>query len=153
MTIRPMTLDDYDPVLSLWFDTPGMGLSDKEDSREGIARYLARNPTTCFVAEMDGRIVGVVLAGHDGRRGMLHHMAVAGREQRKGIGKALLEAATAALMREGIHKVALVVFRKNEKGNAFWEKHGFTAREDLVYRNRAILESKRMVPPERRDAE
>ena len=140
MNIRSMTIADYEKVHALWLATPGMGLNAIDDSREGIARYLARNPFTCFVAESDGGIIGVILSGHDGRRGMIHHTAVAESAQRQGIGAALLNAAMAALGREGITKVMLVVFADNEKGNAFWEKQGFTARDDLVYRNRAIAE-------------
>jgi ribosomal protein S18 acetylase RimI-like enzyme len=115
-----------------------MGLNTTDDSREGIAKYLARNPATCFVAERDGEILGVILSGHDGRRGYIHHTAVSLSERSRGLGSALLDRAMAALEAEGITKVALVVFEKNELGNAFWERKGFTARNDLVYRNRSI---------------
>ncbi|HAH61508.1 MAG TPA: GNAT family N-acetyltransferase [Treponema sp.] len=135
-----MTIDDYDEVYRLWSATPGMGLNDVDDSRGGTARYLARNPHTCFVAEQDGTIAGAIMSGHDGRRGMIHHTVVAESGQRKGIGTALVNAALAALRSEGISKVMLVVFARNEKGNAFWEKQGFSARTDLVYRNKALRE-------------
>jgi ribosomal protein S18 acetylase RimI-like enzyme len=134
-----MTISDYDKVYSLWLNTPNMGLNNIDDSEEGIARYLARNPNTCFVAEKDGVIVGVILCGHDGRRGYIHHTAVAQSEQRSGIGTALVNAAMSVLECEGISKTALVVFSKNDKGNAFWEKQGFMTRPDLVYRNKAII--------------
>jgi len=143
-TIRPMTIADYDGVYDLWISTPGMGLNTTDDSREGIARYLRHNPTTCFVAEEAGRIVGVIIAGHDGRRGFIYHTAVREEAQRKGVGTQLVKAALTALKAEGIHKVALVVFGRNEKGNAFWEKQGFSAREDLVYRNKALTELERI---------
>ena len=134
-----MTSEDYDGAYQLWLNTPGMGLNTTDDSREGISAYLSRNPTSCFVAEdYEGKIVGVILAGHDGRRGMIYHTAVSGALQKSGIGTALVEHAMQALEREGIHKVALVVFGRNEKGNGFWEKRGFTRRDDLVYRNRSI---------------
>ena len=76
-TVRRMTTEDYEPVYQLWMNTPGMGLNTTDDSRDGIERYLRRNPATCFVAEIDGKIVGVILAGHDGRRGYIYHTAVA----------------------------------------------------------------------------
>ena len=133
-----MTINDYERVYALWMRTPNMGLNDLDDSKEGIAKYLMRNPDTCFVAEKNGNIIGVILSGHDGRRGYIHHAAVAESEQRNGVGTALTDAAMFALEREGIAKAALVVFEKNEKGNAFWEKYGFTKRNDLVYRNKAI---------------
>ena len=140
ITIRTMTISDYESVYALWLNTPNIGLNNIDDSKDGIAKYLARNPDTCFVAEKDDVIIGVILCGHDGRRGYIHHTAVAGNEQRNGIGAALLNAATSALEREGITKAALVVFDRNEKGNAFWEKQGFTTRTDLVYRNKAIAD-------------
>lgn len=140
MKIRNMTIEDYDAVYDLWIHTPGMGLNTADDSREGIAAYLRRNPNTCFVAEEGDMLLGVILSGHDGRRGFIHHTAVRADIQRQGIGSALVNAALEALHAEGIRKVALVVFSRNEKGNAFWEKQGFTLREDLCYRNRALEE-------------
>jgi ribosomal protein S18 acetylase RimI-like enzyme len=139
-----MTIDDYEKVYALWINTPNMGLNNIDDSKEGIAKYLARNPHTCFVSELDGTIIGVILSGHDGRRGYIHHTAVAGNEQRRGVGAALVNAAVCALKQEGINKVALVVFGRNENGNVFWEKQGFTMRPDLNYRNKAITELTRI---------
>lgn len=140
MQIRNMTIEDYDAVYDLWINTPGMGLNKSDDSREGIEVYLRRNPNTCFVAEEGEMLFGVILSGHDGRRGFIHHTAVRGDIQRQGIGSALVNAALEALHAEGIRKVALVVFARNEKGNSFWEKQGFTRREDILYRNRALEE-------------
>ena len=136
--IRTMTIADYDGVYDLWISTPGMGLNTTDDSREGIGRYLRRNPTTSFVAEREGKIVGVIMAGHDGRRGFIHHTAVRPECRRQGIGSQLVQHALDALEAEGIHKVALVAFERNVQGNAFWEGAGFTQRDDLVYRNRSI---------------
>ena len=144
MQIRLMRLEDYSRVYQLWLSCKGMGLNDLDDSPEGIERYLRRNPETCFVAQEDGRIIGVILSGHDGRRGFIHHTAVHPDHRGKGIGTALVEEAMAALDRCGIHKAALVVFARNQAGNDFWERRGFTSREDLVYRNRAIRELKRI---------
>ena len=140
MNIRIMTQDDYDAVYRLWISTPGMGLNTTDDSREGIRRYLNRNPTTCFVAEEGQECIGVILSGHDGRRGYIYHLAVKVAQRHQGTGSALLTRALEALKAEGIAKVALVVFSNNETGNRFWEKQGFTVREDLQYRNKAILE-------------
>ena len=144
MEIRKMTILDYDAVYALWLSCTGMGLNNLDDSREGIERYLRRNPDTCFVAVKEQKIVGVILSGHDGRRGFIHHTAVHPDCRGQGIGAALVEAALHALRGEGINKVALVVFERNSSGNAFWEKMGFTAREDLIYRNRALTEITRI---------
>ena len=140
MTIRLMKIEDYDQVYQLWLSCRGMGLNNIDDSREGIERYLKRNPETTFVAEDDGKIVGIIMAGNDGRRGYIHHTAVSPDRRHEGIGTGLVEAAIEALKSVGINKVALVVFTRNEGGNAFWEKMGFTERTDLTYRNRALAE-------------
>ena len=138
--IRQMRLDDYDAVYALWLSCRGMGLNSVDDSREGIARYLARNPNTCFVAEKAGKLLGVIMAGHDGRRGYIYHAAVSPDARGAGIGRELASAALEALSAEGISKAALVAFTRNEEGNAFWEKLGFEARRDLTYRSRALVE-------------
>lgn len=137
-TIRVMEIGDYDAVYDMWIHTPGMGLNTTDDSREGVEKFLRRNPHTCFVAEVDRKIAGVILSGHDGRRGYIYHTAVRPEYRRQGIARALVEHAMQALEKEGIQKTALVVFARNEGGNAFWEKLGFTGRDDLVYRNKNI---------------
>ena len=124
--IRVMTIDDYEKVYALWMSCKNMGFNNLDDSREGIAKYLKRNPSTCFVAEF------------------IHHLAVAEDCRRQGIATELLECAVSSLAAEGINKVALLVFNRNEAGNAFWEKNGFTSREDLVYRNKALVEMVRI---------
>lgn len=140
MTIRPMRIEDYDAIYALWLSCKGMGLNNVDDSREGIARYLSRNPATSFVAEEAGKLLGVIMAGHDGRRGFIYHTSVSPDARGQGIGTALANAALDALREEGISKVALVAFTRNEAGNAFWEKMGFEARCDLTYRSRALVE-------------
>ena len=144
MTIRAMTLEDYDRVYALWLSCRGMGLNNLDDSREGVGRFLRRNPDTCFVAEEDGGIIGCILAGSDGRRGYIYHTAVRPDRQRQGVGSRLVDTALQALDKLQIHKVALVVFARNDAGNRFWEKQGFIARDDIVYRNRALTELIRM---------
>ncbi|MGT2907719.1 GNAT family N-acetyltransferase [Streptococcus dentiloxodontae] len=138
--IREMTISDYDAVYQLWMSCKGMGLNNLDDSREGIAVFLKRNPTTCLVAVEKDTIVGVLLAGHDGRRGYIYHTAVHPDFRHRGIGQQLVDQGLAALQKEGIHKAALVVFDRNQAGNAFWEKCGFTVREDLIYRNKALTD-------------
>ncbi|HAM69558.1 MAG TPA: 1-(5-phosphoribosyl)-5-[(5-phosphoribosylamino)methylideneamino]imidazole-4-carboxamide isomerase [Ruminococcus sp.] len=145
LKIRPMTIDDYDALYAIW-TACGNGLNNLDDSREGIEKYLRRNPTTSFVAEDGGVIAGAVLCGHDGRRGYIQHMSVSPLYRRRGIGRRLLDAALAALKAEGINKTALVAFRKNALGNAFWESMGFGLREDLNYRDLALTEMVRFDP-------
>ena len=142
--IRIMKPGDYEGVYDLWISTPGMGLNTTDESREGIEKYLKRNPSTCFVAEDQGKIVGVIMAGNDGRRGYIYHTAVHPSYRKQGIAKKMVENVLTALDAEGINKVALVVFKRNADGNAFWEKMGFTERTDLTYRNKNIHDLERI---------
>lgn len=144
MIIREMTMDDYDAVYALWLSCKGMGLNDVDDTREGIGKFLQRNPETCFVAEENAEIVGVILAGNDGRRGYLYHTAVSPAHRHRGIATELVQKTCEALASLGIVKVALVAFERNTDGNAFWERQGFTGRDDLVYRNKALAEITRI---------
>ena len=144
MEMRNMRLDDYDNVYALWLSCPGMGLNNLDDSREGIAKYLAWDPDTCFVAVEQDCIIGAILTGHDGRRGYISHTAVSPSYQRQGIGRQMVETALNALKAQGINKVNLVAFAHNEKGNAFWEKMGFTQRPDLIYRDRTLADMVRI---------
>ena len=143
-TYRTMDISDYEQVYKLWLSCAGMGLNDLDDSKEGIQRFLSRNPDTCFVAQGEQKIVGVIIAGNDGRRGYIYHTAVDPECRHQGIATRLVNEAMAALKKLGINKTALVVFSKNESGNAFWEKSGFTSRDDLVYRNKTITEMVRI---------
>ena len=145
ITYRLMTIDDYRQAYDLWIEC-GNGLNDKDDSREGIDKYLKRNPNTSFVAVCEQKVVGVILCGHDGRRGIIQHACVSPDHRREGIGQKLVDLALEALKQEGITKVLLVAFKKNEGGNAFWESQGFTLREDLNYRNKALTDLTRIDP-------
>lgn len=141
MDISIMSNEDYGEAYKLWTNTKGMGLRSLDDSETGIKKFLDRNPSTNFVCRIKGKLVGVILCGHDGRRGYIYHTAVDKENRKNGIGKCLVETAIEALDNEGIKKVALVVFSDNKNGNEFWEALGFIIREDLIYRNRVIDES------------
>ena len=144
MVLRKMKIEDYDNVYELWMSCVGMGLNNLDDSKIGIEKFLNRNPDTCFVALDDDFIVGAIMVGNDGRRGYIYHTSVHPNYRKQGIGKKLVEAALDSLHKIGINKVALVVFEKNKDGNEFWEKLGFTSRNDLIYRNKALTEIKRI---------
>lgn len=145
ITYRLMTIEDYSQAYDLWL-LCGNGLNDKDDSKEGIDKYLKRNPYTSFVAVSDEKVIGVILCGHDGRRGIIQHACVSPDYRRLGIGQKLVSLGLDALKAEGINKVLLVAFKKNEGGNAFWESMGFTLRDDLNYRNKALTELIRIDP-------
>ncbi len=141
MKLDLVTIEDYDDLMALW-NSVGMSkraLNPVDDSRDGIERFLKRNPTTCFKAvDDDGFLAGVILTGHDGRRGTINHMCVNPKYQRRGIGSQLVSAAEAALKAEGIQKIFALVFRDNDTGNAFWEQQGYSLRTDLNYRNKSL---------------
>jgi putative acetyltransferase len=130
-TLTAMTIEDYDAVLALWQASAGVGLR-LADEKEHIARYLARNPGLSFVAHRNGRLVGAVLCGHDGRRGYIHHLAVAASHRRQGIGRALVERSLAGLSAIGIRKCHLFVFQDNSEAIAFWQETGWFERNELL---------------------
>lgn len=131
IAIREMTIEDYELVYHLWEVSEGLGLSDA-DSKEGIKRFLARNPSLSFVATDDEKIVGAALCGHDGRRGYIHHLTVEESYRRQGIGKSLVGRCMFALMQIGIAKCHLFVFGQNQEAIQFWNKVGWTERVELM---------------------
>lgn len=133
MTIRTMAIEDFDQVHALWMTIKGFGIRSIDDSKEGVERFLKRNPTTSVVAEIDNKIVGSILCGHDGRRGCLYHVCVDEKYRRHGIGKAMVVYAMQALKKEKINKVSLIAFTVNDIGNAFWNTIEWTERKDLNY--------------------
>ena len=133
MIIRTMTINDYEKVKALWLTIRGFSIRSIDDSYEGVKKFLERNPATSIVAELDGRIVGAILCGHDGRRATFYHVCVAEEYRKQGIGKAMVVMAMTALRKEKINKVALIAFTRNDVGNAFWRGIGWTQRTDLNY--------------------
>ena len=138
--IRTMMIEDYEEVSALWHSIKGFAIRSLDDSREGIEKFLKRNPATSVVAIEDNRIVGAILCGHDGRRACFYHVCVAPDYRRKGIGADMVEATLKALKEEEISKVILIAFATNELGNAFWQELGWTKREDLNYYDFTINE-------------
>ena len=133
MTIRAMTIDDYEEVYALWMSIKGFAMRSLDDSMDGVARFLKRNPDASVVAVADGKVVGSILCGYDGRRGCLYHVCVREDYRRQGIGKAMVVYCMKALEKEAISKVSLIAFTQNDIGNAFWKEIGWTKREDLNY--------------------
>ena len=144
-TTRLVTIDDYDAIFELWNSTEQSrrALNPVDDSRDGINQYLKRNPNTCFAAIVDDRIVGVILSGHDGRRGIIHHLCVHPDYRRMGIASHLVAQAEKALKHEGIQKIFGLVFKDNDVANMFWEKQGYMVRTNLNYRNKSM---NRLIP-------
>jgi ribosomal protein S18 acetylase RimI-like enzyme len=135
--IHEMTVDDYHAATALWTAVEGVGLSDA-DKPAAIAPYLRRNPGLSFVAREGSQLVGAVLCGHDGRRGYLHHLAVAESHRRRGVGRALVQHCLARLRSIGIDKCHLFVYATNHTAIAFWDRIGWEQRGDLVVMSRFV---------------
>ena len=131
--IRTMTTEDYDSVYALWKTIRGFGIRSIDDSRQGTERFLRRNPATSVVAELDGKIVGSILCGHDGRTGYFYHVCVDERYRNHGIGRKMATAAMRALQKEQINKVSLIAFKDNALGHHFWHGFGWKERTDMNY--------------------
>lgn len=137
-------INDYEQVYRLWISCQGLGLNDLDDSKQGIEKFLIRNPKTCFVAFQDEQIIGSILVGNDGRRAYIYHLAVSPLYQHQGIGRQLVHIAIEKCKELDIHKVSLVAFQKNKNAQLFWEKLGFIQKNDLTYRNLSLVEMKRI---------
>ncbi len=131
--VRSMTIADYEKVYALWKQIKGFAMRSVDDSKEGVDRFLKRNPKTSVVAIEDGNVVGAILCGHDGRRGCMYHVCVHPAYRRRGIGKEMVVYAMKRLQEEEINKVSLIAFTSNDIGNAFWNTIGWTRRNDLNY--------------------
>lgn len=127
---REMQVSDYDNVMALWLQTEHM-LIREADSRENITLYLDKNPNMSFVAQQHGKIIGAVLAGTDGRRGYLQHLAVDAEHRGQRIGKSLVEKVTQSFAQIGISKTHLFVNTDNEQAQQFYQSMGWEVRKEV----------------------
>lgn len=133
INIRAMQPEDYDKVYQLWLSIEGFGIRSIDDSREGMERFLKRNPELSVVAEQNGQIVGSIMVGHDGRTGCFYHVCVSKKYRQHGVGYKMVRYAVKALQSEGINNVTLIAFKKNQVGNEFWKRLGWNEREEVNY--------------------
>jgi ribosomal protein S18 acetylase RimI-like enzyme len=136
-TLRELSIGHYPAVCALWEDSEGMMLREA-DTPERIESFLSHNPGLSFAAFDGERLVGVLLCGSDGRRAYLHHVAVAHSHRRLGIATALVERCTAALLARGIQKCHLFVANENHGARRFWERLGWTVRQDVRFMSRVL---------------
>ena len=137
VSIEKMTLRHYEAAAKLWEQCEGIRLG-KSDEREAIARYLRRNNGLSLVAMADGRLVGTVLCGHDGQRGILHHLAVATDCRRRGIGQTLVKAALGKLKQARVERCRILVLSQNRVGRKFWKALGWEEYDDVVCAGRKV---------------
>lgn len=132
---QPIVLDsiretDYPKLIKLW-EAAGNIEVRQTDTPEVLARFLYRNPTCSYAAYAGTRLIGAILAGHDGWRGHLYHMAVKPDYRERGVGTRLVNAAVSAIKSEDIQKIHCLVKRDNLIAQQFWEACSFEMREDL----------------------
>ena len=138
MKIEPMRIDDFDVVMALWKASEGVGFNEM-DTQPCIASYLERNPGMSFIAREKGKLIGAVLCGHDGRRGYMHHLAVAAECRKRGIARQLVAACFKELAKLGMVKCNIFVYAHNAEGQAFWKREGWNSRVDLLVMQSATL--------------
>ena len=139
--IKRMEINSYNAIINLWKNTEGIGINDYDDSKKSIRKFLEKNPNTCFVAELNsGEIIGTIMGGNDGRRGLIYHLMVKKEYRKNGIGKKLLEKVEKGFEKEGIQKIYLTVFKGNKMGNKFWETNKYEIRNSIIYRSKQIRE-------------
>lgn len=129
--ITEMQTSDYDEMYELWRSTPGICISSA-DTRENIEKFLDRNKGLSFVCRCEGKLVGTVLCGHDGRRGYMYHVAVAPEFRGNGIGKRIVARSLEQLKAEGIGRCHLFVIAENTLGSSFWASIGWQKRDDII---------------------
>ncbi len=131
--IRSMQIEDYDQVRNLWMSIHGFAIRSIDDSRAGVMRFIQRNPGISVVAIEDGKIVGSILCGHDGRQASFYHVCVHEDYRCRGIGEKMVHWCMERLREEGINKIALIAFKQNDVGNQFWHQEGWNERADANY--------------------
>lgn len=118
--------EDCQNALDFWSGMPGVHLhTNGEDSVEGIEAYIRRNEGSSFIAWDEDKMVGAIMCGHDGRRGMIYHLAIAPEYRRMGVGKKLMQLSVGKLKEAGIKKCMLLVLKDNELGKSFYPSIGW----------------------------
>jgi ribosomal protein S18 acetylase RimI-like enzyme len=121
---REFEIADYDAAVRLWKRVEGVEIAEG-DSKEDLTRYLSHNPGLSRVAEENGKIVGVVLCGHDGRRGFIYHLAVDPTSQQRGVARQLVSECLDGLRLLHLQRALILVSATNEPGRAFWHRCGW----------------------------
>jgi ribosomal protein S18 acetylase RimI-like enzyme len=131
--IRAATAADVDAVLALW-GTIGRVIPTTPDTPEALVTLIERDPGALLVADLDGAVVGTLIAGWDGWRGDMYRLAVAAPHRRRGIATALVRAAEERLRALGCRRVTALVAAGDPRGAAFWEATGYP-RDELTARH------------------
>jgi ribosomal protein S18 acetylase RimI-like enzyme len=138
--LENMSIEDFPAMITLWKKLPGIGLS-KADKKKYLAKFLEKNSRYCFVMKDGKKLVGTILAGNDGRRGYIYHLAIEPDFQSKGFGAKLVQKSLHALSANGIHKAHIFVISDNLTGIDFWEHIGWTLRDDVLIMSKDLIEA------------
>ncbi|WP_199770435.1 GNAT family N-acetyltransferase [Helicobacter aurati] len=131
MLLRLMTIHDYEEIILLWKSIQGFYIREIDDSKEGINKFLLRNPHTNVVAIEDDKIVGTILCGYDGRCAYFYHVCVKQEYRHKRIGMSMVEFCINALKKEGATHINLIAFKTNNIGNLFWQELGWDNKDNV----------------------
>jgi ribosomal protein S18 acetylase RimI-like enzyme len=121
---REFSTDDYDAAFLLWHRVEGLEIAEGDD-KEGVAQFVKRNPGLSRVAIDGSKVVGVVMCGHDGRRGHIYHLAVDPAYRRYGLGKRLVQECLDGLRQAGVVRAIILVADNNLGGAEFWKRSGW----------------------------
>jgi len=130
--VVPLTAEDFSDAYALWQSSEGVVLQSEERHLHVFVNFLARNPKMSFGARRAGRLIGAVLAGHDGRRGYIYHLAVTADCLHQGIGKTLVANVEREMTRQGVWKAHAHVVTRNLRAQFFWKKIGWSERDDIA---------------------
>jgi len=137
--IMKMDIKDYNEIIKLWKGAEEIVLNNREDSEKSINFFLEKNPNTCFIAKCNKNIIGTIMGGNDGRRGLIYHLFVKSEYRKNGIGKELIKKTEKGYKKEGIGKIYLLVLKKNKTGNEFWEENEYKFDGKAYFRSKRII--------------
>lgn len=125
ISLRAARPDDVDALIALW-QVAGENDARPVDTPEAVVRLLACDPEACIVADLDGRLVGSLIAGWDGWRAHLYRLAVHPDVRRQGLAGRLLAEAEKRLVTLGAGRLDAMVLEGNELGRSLWRSAGYT---------------------------
>jgi len=131
--------DDHVRVVKLWESIEAGVRVGRSDTLEEIQKKIQRDPDLFLVAELNGEIVGTVIGGYDGRRGMIYHLAVHQTVRKQGLGALLLNEVEGRMQAKGCVKSYLLVMTENESAMQFYEHHGWKEMNEVRIFGKELL--------------
>jgi ribosomal protein S18 acetylase RimI-like enzyme len=116
---------DYETVFALWRSIERGVHTGRSDTPEENEKKLYRDPKLCLVSVAEGRIIGSVIGGYDGRRGLVYHLAVDAAFRGRGIGSRLMDELESRLRRKGCLKCYLLVTSDNPEAEVYYRQRGW----------------------------